>query len=99
METDLFTSEDRKEQSILDGYHLCDHHCNQPIEHNDEVWCLGTKKGQAKNCYCRLFSRDKDAPDQDLDSWRHEAKSMVKTPRDINRVYRCFYVKKIDIYK
>nr|WP_321233909.1 hypothetical protein [uncultured Psychroserpens sp.] len=97
METDLFTSEGRREQIILDGYHLCGSGCNQPAERDGDTWCLTVKDCQAKGCSCHLFSSDKDAPPHDPDSWRHEANPEKKVQTNKDRVYRCFCVKKIDI--
>lgn len=96
MEKDLFASQEKREPTILDGYRLCGPGCDRPAERDGDIWCLTAKSCEKRECECHLFSRDKDAPPQDPDSWRHEAGPRDKMRKDDDRIYRCFCVENID---
>jgi len=79
---------------IVGGMTLCGPGCNKPSRRSGDIWCMNHKDCTArKGCSCHLFSRHKNAPPYDPDSWKHEAEPAKKIKEDENRRYHCFCVK------
>ena len=82
---------------LLDGYQFCSASKKKLRHKNGFVWCEGQVKCKNSFCCTRLFSRDKDAPMNEPDSWEFEAKLNIKIPIKDARVYHAFCVKEIKI--
>jgi hypothetical protein len=82
---------------ILDGYHFCSASKKKLIHNNGFVWCEGNSKCKNSSCSTRLFSRDKDAPQNEPDSWEFESKPNIKIRIKDARVYCVFCVDEIKI--
>lgn len=82
---------------ILDGYQYCGTSKKKVIHDNGLVWCEGNWKCKKDSCSTRLFSRDKEAPQNEPDSWEFEAKPNIKIRVKDARIYRTFCVDEIKI--
>ncbi|WP_299223479.1 hypothetical protein [uncultured Psychroserpens sp.] len=91
------TSFKEKAIVILDGYQFCSASKKKVIHDNGFVWCEGNTQCKNKACSTRLFSRDKEAPQDEPDSWEFEAKSNIKIRAKDARVYHAFCVDKIKL--
>ena len=91
------TSFKKKVIVILDGYTFCGASKKKLIYNQGYVWCEGNSKCKNSSCSTRLFSRDKEAPKNEPDSWEFEAKSNIKIPVKEARIYHAFCVNEIKI--
>ena len=91
------TSFKKKKIAILDGYTFCKTSKKKVIYNNGFVWCEGNTKCKDKTCSTLLFSRDKEAPQNEPDSWEFEAKSNIKIRAKEARIYYAFCVDKIKL--
>ncbi len=82
---------------ILDGYHFCSISKKKLIQFKGFVWCEGNSKCKNSSCSTRLFSRDKEAPENEPDSWEFEGKSNIKIRIKEARIYYAFCVDEIKI--
>ena len=79
---------------IVGDMTLCGPGCAKPVRGGGDIWCRNHKDCTArKGCGCHLFSRHKNAPPYDPDSWKHEAEPEKKVKENENRRYHSFCVK------
>ncbi len=93
----MLSSFKKKPVVILDGYTFCGASKKKIRFDEGLVWCEGNTQCKDQHCSARLFSRDKDAPENEPDSWEYEAKSNIKIKAKEARVYQVFCVNKIKL--